>query len=216
MLLPEELEDLEDDFLVEHSEEIDAFDGEMVDASKRSDYDAFMKAWKSLKELCFAGGEGGKFYFERMWKNDPRIKDLERIKAGPLYSDVVSMLSEYGPSESKDIYALVSGADYKALQKLVRTGSVLRIEGSHIYYLPGQEVSGITARLSKAEEDARAVEEEFKDVSEELTIPSTDELVRMISDKAEEIIRNEDGPQDRADRGEKKKRRGFLSFFKKK
>ncbi len=217
MLSKEELEDLSGEFSLEHQEELDALEDGIVEAG-RNGYDEYMKAWESMKAFCLSAGEGGRYYFKQIWENDPLKTRLKMEKDGPQYSDIVSMLKERGPSETKDIYVLVFGADYKGLQKLVRKGEVCRIEGSHVYHLPDQDVSEIVADLRKKEEEARRNAEEFeREGPPELTIPSADELWEKAAAKIEEGLRREGATEEQIDQVfGRKKRRGLFSIFKKK
>ena len=205
----EELEDLSADFETEHEGELESFEDDMIEAYRKADYDAFMDARKRLKVFCVSAGPGGQFYFDETWKDDPRAARIKASKEGPAYADVVSMLQERGPSESKDIYSFVKGANYKALQALVRKGEILRLPESHVYYLPGQDVSG-RAPVTHNKEAA------IDDLAE-LTIPSEEEILSGVYSAIEDDLRDRGATEDQIDQvfGRKKKR-GFFSFFRKK
>lgn len=205
----EELEDLSADFEADHEEELEAFEDAMIEAYRKTDYDAFMDVLKRLKAFCVSVGPGGQFYFDETWKDDPRAARLKASKEGPSYADVVSMLKERGPSESKDIYSLVSGANYKTLQALIRKGEVLRLPDTHVYYVPGQDVSG-RAPVTQNKEAA------IDDLAE-LTIPSEEEILSGVYSAIEDDLRDRGATEDQIDQvfGRKKKR-GFFSLFRRK
>ena len=141
------LEDSELDFEEGHREKIEYLENAMIKATRNSDYDTFMAMWNEMKELCESGGAGGIHYFSQFYSNDPRIKELKQIKDGPKYHSVLDMLSEEGPSESKDIYMLVENADYKMLRSLVSKKAIKRIPDSAIYYIDGQDISKVVERI---------------------------------------------------------------------
>lgn len=205
----EELEDLSADFEAEHEGELESFEDDMIEAYRKADYDVFMDAWKRLKVFCVSAGPGGQFYFDETWKDDPRAARLKASKEGPAYADVVSMLQERGPSESKDIYSFVKGANYKALQALVRKGEILRLPESHVYYLPDQDVSGRAT-------DIKGKEAAIGDPAE-LTIPSEEEILSGVYSAIEDDLRERGATEDQIDQvfGRKKKR-GFFSLFRRK
>ena len=214
----EELEDLSVEFSLDNDDELYAFEGDLVEATRQSDYDTFMAVYGKLKDFCYKAGPGGRFYFDNMWKDDPRIKSLKQIKDGPIYSDVVSMLQERGPSESKDIYVLVGGVNYKVLQSLIRKKEIQRIPGSHVYYLPDHDISGIVEDMRRKEEEARRIAEEYGNSGPiELTLPSAEELWDRVQPDLEEGLRAKGYTEEQIDQvfGRKKKR-GFFSLFRKK
>lgn len=213
----EELEDLSVEFGVTHKEDLERLEGDIVEAGRRFDYDAYMDATNRLKKFCVAGGPGGRFYFDEMWKDDPVAARLKMERDGPVYSDVVTMLTERGPSESKDIYVLVEGANYKVLQSLIRKKVVLRLPESHIYYLPDQDVSAHVSKIEGAKEEARRHAEECQEGPVELTIPSTDEVLEKMFSKIEDGLREQGATEEQIDQvfGRKKKR-GLFSLFRKK
>lgn len=213
-----ELEDFSIEFSVDNEEELDTFESELVEATRHSDYNAFMVAYNKLKEFCYGGGPGGRFYFDDMWKDDPRIEKLKQVKNGPVYSNVVSMLRERGPSESKDIYILVEGANYKVLQSLIRKKEIQRLPCSHVYYLPEQDISGIVEDTRRREEELQRTEAEYgNDDPGELTIPPSEDFLNMVRLKAEEDLRRKGATEEQTDQifGKKKKHK-FLSIFRKK
>ena len=213
MFSPEEIEDLSLDFSMANEDALDDFEDRLVEATRRSDYDVFMAVHNEFKDFCYKAGPGGRFYFDDMWKDDPRIKSLKQIKDGPKYSDVVSMLSECGPSESKDIYLLVEGANYKVLQALIRKMAILRLPDSHVYYLPGQDVS----QIAEAKEEARRPAKECQGDPVELTVPSPDEVLGKMCSILEDGLRERGATEEQIDQAfGRKKRRGFFSFFRKK
>lgn len=205
----EELEDLSADFEAEHEGELESFEDDMIEAYRKADYDAFMDARKRLKVFCVSAGPGGQFYFDETWKDDPRAARLKMERDGPVYSDVVTMLTERGPSGSKDIYSFVKGANYKALQALVRKGEILRLPESHVYYLPDQDVSG---RAPVAQNKEAAIDD-----LTELTIPSEEEILSGVYSAIEDDLRDRGATEDQIDQvfGRKKKR-GFFSLFRRK
>lgn len=205
----EELEDLSADFEAEHEGELESFEDDMIEAYRKADFDAFMDARKRLKVFCVSAGPGGQFYFDETWKDDPRAARMKASKEGPAYANVVSMLQERGPSESKDIYSFVKGANYKALQALVRKGEILRLPESHVYYLPDQDVSG-RAPVTQNKEAA------IDDLAE-LTIPSEEEILSGVYSAIEDDLRDRGATEDQIDQvfGRKKKR-GFFSLFRRK
>lgn len=213
----EELEDLSIEFSLDNGE-LDAFEGKLVEAARQSDYDAFIAVYNKLKSFCYKAGMGGQFYFDSMYKDDPRIARLKQFKNGPIYPDVVSMLRKCGPSESKDIYLLVEGANYKVLQSLVRQKCIQRIPDSHIYHLPGHNVSGIVEDMRQKEEKSRRIAEEFrKSGPVELTMPSAEELWGKVQPEIEEGLRAKGYSQKQIDQVfNRKKRRGLFSLFRKK
>lgn len=213
----EELEDLSADFEADHEEELEAFEDAMIEACRKTDYDAFMDARKRLKAFCASVGPGGQFYFDETWKDDPRAARLKASKEGPSYADVVSMLRERGPSESKDIYVLVEGANYKVLQSLIRKKVILRLPESHVYYLPDQDVSAHASKIEGAKEEARRHAEECQEGPVELTIPSAEELWDRVQPEIEEGLRAKGYTEKQIDQAfGRKKKRGFFSFFRKK
>lgn len=214
----EELEDLSADFEAEHEGELESFEDDMIEAYRKADYDAFMDARKRLKVFCVSAGPGGQFYFDETWKDDLRAARMKASKEGPAYADVVSMLQERGPSESKDIYSFVKGANYKALQALVRKGEILRLPESHVYYLPDHDISGIVEDMRRKEEEARRIAEEYGNSGPiELTLPSAEELWDRVQPDLEEGLRAKGYTEEQIDQvfGRKKKR-GFFSLFRKK
>lgn len=205
----EKLEDLSADFEANHEEELEAFEDAMIEAYRKTDYDAFMDVWKRLKAFCVSVGPGGQFYFDETWKDDPRAARLRVSNEGPSYADVVSMLQERGPSESKDIYSFVKGANYKTLQALVRKGEILRLPDTHVYYIPGQDVSGRAPVIQNVEA--------ANGVPAELTIPSEEEFLSKVYSAAEDSLRERGATEEQIDQvfGRKKKH-GFFSLFRKK
>lgn len=215
MYSKEDLEDLSMNFSADYDSELEVFEDHMIEATRNLDYDSFMTVFNKLKAFCFSKGEGGKHYFDNMYRDDPRISTLKQIKEGPIYKDVVTMLRERGPSQSKDIYLLVEEADNKLLQALTRKKEILRISGTHYYYLPDQDVSGIVEKLHRKDEDLRKIAEEYeKDGSPGITMPSTEEVTELLMQRYEEHLREEGLTEKQIDTvmGRKKKQ-GFLSFF---
>lgn len=212
----EELEDLSIKFSL-NNDELDTFEDELVEATRQSDYDAFIAVYSRLRDFCYKAGTGGQFYFDSMYKDDPRIVRLKQSKNGPIYSDVVSMLRECGPSESKDIYLLVEGANYKVLQSLVRKKCIQRISGSHIYHLPGHDTSGIVEDMCQKEEESRRTAEDFGNNDPvELTIPSAEELWDKAQPKIKEGLRSKGYSEKQVNQVFNRKKRGFFSLFRKK
>lgn len=218
MYSTEKFEDLANEFGVNNSEMLETYEGDLVEATRKSDYDAFMAIRGKLKKFCYNAGPGGRYYFDSMWKEDPRIKKLKQIKEGPIYADVVSMLLECGPSESKDIYALVEGANYKVLQSLIRKKEIQRILGSHVYYLPGHDVSSIVSDIRHKEEKSRRIVEEYAhDADHELSLPSADEVLGKMFSSVEDSLREQGATEEQIGQvfGQKKKR-GFFNFWRRK
>ena len=187
----------------------------MIKATRNSDYDTFMAMWNEMKELCESGGAGGIHYFSQFYSNDPRIKGLKQIKDGPKYHSVLDMLSEEGPSESKDIYMLVENADYKMLRSLVSKKAIKRIPDSVIYYIDGQDISKVVERIRSQKIREKRIAEEYTGKVPELTFPSEEEFHGMMY-RALENIQSQAETRKKSEKTLTRKRKGIFSLFSKK
>jgi len=209
------LEDSELDFEEGHREKIEYLENAMIKATRNSDYDTFMAMWNEMKELCESGGAGGIHYFSQFYSNDPRIKELKQIKDGPKYHSVLDMLSEEGPSESKDIYMLVENADYKMLRSLVSKKAIKRIPDSAIYYIDGQDISKVVERIRSQQMREKRIAEEYTGKIPELTFPSEEEFHGMMY-RALENIQSQAETRKKSEKTLTWKRKGLFSLFSRK
>lgn len=110
-LPPEDLSDLEDQFLLEYSESIEKFEFSMTELYKAGQYQSFLEVAEQAKAFFLSLGPGGAEYYKNTWEGDPRLaraKSNIAVRAkypdGALLDDVCSEIMQY-IHENEQIYA---------------------------------------------------------------------------------------------------------------
>ena len=72
-LSPEELSDLEDQFIIDHADSIKKYEIAMTELFKAGKYQGFLDTLDQAAAVFHAFGPGGDEYFKNTWLRDPRV-----------------------------------------------------------------------------------------------------------------------------------------------
>ena len=222
-LTREELEDLEDEFSMQHGDEVGRLEALLVDIyTQYSDTpeerikrcNDFIETFNQLKDFCKQHGPGGTHYYNNQIKGDLRLgavknelKVLKKYPNGPTLENALLELHKYlkkaGAATTKDLYKNFEGFDYPigdALKLMVKIEAVcLDADYPKVYYLPTDvgRATLCTIRGIQRAEDEKI--EQLKDLPEVgLSIDTkqfTDQLDDMITqvDRQIEVEKKKQG-----------------------
>lgn len=153
-LSPEELSDLEDQFLHEYSDSIEKYETAMTELFKAGQYQAFIAVTEQVKAFFLSFGPGGEEYYKNTWSDDPRLaraknalamqgKYAEGASLENVCIEILAYIRENSPVYAGEVFKMFSAFPrdliVKSLSKLCKNRQVVKdydSGGRKIYILP--------------------------------------------------------------------------------